>query len=63
MSFILKEIDSQSKLITEMMRKALTVALAMRVKTVLMMITEIVQTCCTKQNIEQNSAKIIRYLF
>ena len=52
---------------TKMMMTGVTVVLAMKVKTVLMMTTFEVQTCCTKQKIEQNIrkrkvARIIRYV-
>ena len=42
---------------TKMMMTVVTVALAMKVKTVLMMATFKVQTCCTKQKMEQNTRK------
>ena len=48
-SFFLKETKSQIKLMTKMMMTGVTVVLAMKVKTVLMMTTVEVQTCCTKQ--------------
>ena len=50
------------KLMTKMMMRGVKVVLAMRVKTVLMMTTVEVQTCCTKQKMEQNIRKIIRYV-
>ena len=56
-SFSLKETKSQRKLMTKMMMTDVTVVLAMKVKTVLMMTTVEVQTCCTKQEIEQNIRK------
>ena len=42
---------------TKMMMTDVTVVLAMKVKTVLMMTTVEVQTCCTKQKMERNIRK------
>ena len=56
-SFILKETKSQRKLMTKMMMTDVTVVLARKVKTVLMMTTVEDQTCCTKQKMEQNIRK------
>ena len=42
---------------TKMMMTGVTVAPAMKVKTVLTMIKVNVQTCCTKQKMEQNIRK------
>ena len=42
---------------TKMMMTGVTVVLAMKVRTVLMMTTVKVQTCCTKQKMEQNIRK------
>ena len=56
-SFILKETNSQRKLMTKMMMTGVTVAPAMKVKTVLMMTKVNIQTCCTKQKMEQNIRK------
>ena len=53
-SFILKEKKSQRKLMTKMMMTDVTVVLAMKVKTVMVMSTVEDQTCCTKQKMEQN---------
>ena len=52
-----KETKSQRKLMTKMMMTGVTVVLAMKVRTVLMMTTVKVQTCCTKQKMEQNIRK------
>ena len=42
---------------TKMMMTDVTAVLAMKVKTVLMMTTVEVQTCCTKQKMEQNKKR------
>ena len=42
---------------TKMMMTGMTVVLAMKVKTVLMMTAVEVQTCCTKQKMERNIRK------
>ena len=52
-SFILKETKSHRKFMTKMMMTGVTVVLALKVKTVLVMTTVEVQTCCTKQKMEQ----------
>ena len=66
-SFVLKETNSQIKLMTKMMMTGVTVALAMKVKTVLMMTRVKVQTCFTKQKNgtkykKRKVPRIIRYV-
>ena len=65
-SFILKETKSQKKLMTKKMMTGVTVVLAMKVKTVLMMTTDEVQTCCTNQKWtkykKRKVPRIIRYV-
>ena len=61
MSFIQKEINCQKMLKKETMMAVVKVVLAMKVETVLkmkmMVMTVIVQLCCTEQRMEQNIRK------